>query len=138
MWWKQILMAFIGLSSGFVIAGGIFALITSVGVVNRLAGKTHTGKYVKIYEDCITLGGTLGNLIYIYFLRIPAGIVGCVIFGLFSGIFIGALAMSLAETVNVSATFTRRIRLSKGITYVVWGIALGRMVGAFMQLYNGW
>ncbi|NLZ80970.1 MAG: stage V sporulation protein AB [Clostridiales bacterium] len=138
MWWKQILMALIGFSSGLVVAGGVFALIASIGIVTRLAGKTHTGKYVKIYEDCITVGGTLGNLIYIYYFRIPVGIVGCVIFGLFSGIFVGVLALSLAEAVNVSAVFTRRIRLSKGIAYVVTGVAIGKLVGAFMQLYNGW
>ncbi len=138
MWWKQVLMAFIGLSGGFIIAGGIFALLSSVGVITRLAGKTHTGKYIKVYEDCITVGGTVGNLIYIYFLRIPVGIIGCGIFGLFSGIFVGVLALSLAEAVNVSAVFTRRIRLSKGIVYIVSGVAIGKLIGAFMQLYNGW
>jgi stage V sporulation protein AB len=138
MWWKQILMAIIGLGSGFVIAAGVFALISSVGIVTRLVGKTHTGKYIKIYEDCITLGGTVGSLIYIYHLRIPVGIVGCGIFGLFSGIFTGVLAMSLAENINVGPIFTRRIRLSKGIAYVIAGIALGKLIGAFMQLYNGW
>lgn len=138
MWWKQVLMAFIGLSGGFIIAGGIFALLSSVGVITRLAGKTHTGKYIKVYEDCITVGGTVGNLIYIYFLRIPVGIIGCGIFGLFSGIFVGVLALSLAEAVNVSAVFTRRIRLSKGTAYIVSGVAIGKLIGAFMQLYNGW
>lgn len=138
MWWKQVLMAFIGLSCGLVIAGGVFALISSVGIVTRLAGKTHTGKYVKVYEDCITIGGTVGNLISIYFLKIPVGIIGCIFFGLFSGIFTGVLAMSLAETVNVSAIFTRRIRLSKGIGYIVIGLAIGKMIGAYMHLYNGW
>ena len=51
---KQILLVIIGLSGGYIVAGGIFALITSVGLMARLAGKTHTGKYVKIYESCIT------------------------------------------------------------------------------------
>lgn len=138
MWWKQILMAYIGLSSGLVVAGGVFALIASVGIVPRLAGKTHTGKYVKFYEECITWGGTIGNLIYIYFLRIPIGVIGCGVFGLFSGVFTGVLAMSLAETINVSAIFTRRIRLSQGIPYIVLGIAIGKLIGTFIQLYNGW
>ncbi|MBP3542863.1 MAG: stage V sporulation protein AB, partial [Lachnospiraceae bacterium] len=32
---------------------------------------------------------------------------------------------------NVTAIFTRRIRLSKGIAWVVLGIALGKTLGAW-------
>ena len=57
---NNIVLAVIGLSSGTVVAGGIFAFIAIIGVVPRLAQKTKTEKYIMIYEDAITLGGILG------------------------------------------------------------------------------
>ena len=46
MWWQQTLLGLVGLSAGFAVAGGLFALIIALGVVSRFAGKTHTAKYV--------------------------------------------------------------------------------------------
>ena len=59
--WKPLFLVCLGLGAGTVVAGGVFALITSIGFMARLAGKTHTGKYAKIYESCVVLGGTFGN-----------------------------------------------------------------------------
>lgn len=137
-WIKQLLLALVGLCGGFIVAGGVFALITSVGLMARLAGKTHTGKYVKIYETCVALGGSIGNLISIFRFALPIGIWSLVIFGLFSGIFVGVLAMSLAESINVTAVFTRRIRLSKGIPWVILGIAIGKGLGSLIFFSQGW
>lgn len=128
---KQILLAVLGLSGGAIVAGGIFALITSIGVMARLAGKTHTGKYAKVYENCVALGGTFGNLWYLYQFELPLGQIFLAVSGLSVGIYVGVLAMSLAESLNVTAIFTRRIRLSKGIAWVVLGIALGKTLGAW-------
>lgn len=137
-WLKQILLGIIGMSGGYIVAGGVFALITSVGLIARLAGKTHTGRYVKIYETCIAFGGTIGNVISVYQFSLPIGSFILPLFGIFSGIFVGVLAMSLAESVNVTAVFTRRIRLSKGIAYVILGIAIGKGLGALLLFYQGW
>ena len=135
---KQILLVIIGLSGGYIVAGGIFSLITSVGLMARLAGKTHTGKYVKIYESFITLGGTIGNLISVYKFKLPISSFVLPLFGIFSGIFVGVLAMSLAESINATAIFTRRIRLSKGVCYVILGIAIGKGLGALLLFSQGW
>ena len=43
MWAAQILMAVIGLSSGIVVAGGLFSLIAGLGVISDFADRTHTG-----------------------------------------------------------------------------------------------
>lgn len=128
---KQIFLALAGLSAGAVVAGGVFALITSVGLMARLAGKTHTGKYAKIYESCVVLGGTFGNLWYLYQFKVPLGAGFLAVCGLSFGVYVGVLVMSLAESLNVTAIFTRRVRLSKGIPWVILGIALGKGLGAW-------
>lgn len=137
-WLKQAFLGAVGISGGFIVAAGVYALITSVGLMARLAGKTHTGRYAKTYENCVVLGGTIGNLISLYSFPILAGTWLLALFGLCSGIYVGVLVMSLAESLNVTAVFTRRVRLSKGIAWVVLGIALGKGIGALLLYSQGW
>ena len=73
---RQILMAIIGLSSGFTVAGGIFAFIVGLGIIPRFAGRTHTAHRILWYEDCVLVGGALGNLMYIYQLPVHLGKIG--------------------------------------------------------------
>lgn len=135
MYAKQLLLAVIGFGGGATVAAGVFALITSIGVMARLAGKTHTGRYAKVYETAVTLGGTLGNLWYLYQFQLPLGNIFLVISGVTIGIYVGVLVMSLAESLDVTAIFTRRIRLSQGIAWVILGLALGKGFGAW-YFYN--
>lgn len=134
----RILSGIFGLSAGFTAAGGIFALITSVGVLTRLAGKTHTASHILKYEMAVMLGGIAGNLLTVYELEIPAGKAGAGILGLFSGIFVGCLATSLAESLNVTAVFSRRAKLKSGLGYIVLSLALGKMIGSLLFYYKGW
>ncbi len=131
MFLKQLFLTAAGLGAGAVVAGGVFALITSVGLMARLAGKTHTGKYAKVYETSVALGGTFGNLWYLFRFQVPLGRGFLALCGLAFGIYVGVLVMSLAESLNVTAIFTRRIRISKGIAWVILGIALGKGLGAW-------
>ena len=138
MWWQQALLAVLGLSAGFAVAGGIFALIIALGVVARFAGRTHTARYIFLYEDAVALGGIFGNLMSVYGFSLPIGQVGAGIFGLFSGIFVGAWAMALTEIVNIIPIFTRRLSLRRGMELLVLSMALGRTLGAVIYFVKGW
>ncbi len=135
MWIRQILLGILGLSSGFAVAGGMFAFLIALGVVSRFAGKTHTAKYILYYEDAAAIGGILGNLVSIYQISIPVGMAGVVSFGLFSGIFTGAWAMALTEIVDTVPIFSRRIRLKTGLPWLILSMALGRAAGALVYAY---
>lgn len=138
MWVSQILLATIGLSSGILVAGGLFGFIVSLGVVSDFADRTHTGKHILLYESIVALGGIFGNLFYLYEISMPqfSFVVG--IFGLFSGIFVGAWAMALAETLNVFPIFVRRIKLVRIIPYIILSIAIGRGIGSLIYFFFGW
>lgn len=139
MWVRQIILALIGISAGTVIAGGLFGFIVSLGVISDFADRTHTGDKIILYENAIMLGGTLGNIFYIYqptFHFTGASIV-LSIFGLFSGIFTGCWAMALAEILNVFPIFVRRLKLVKCIPYIVLGIAIGKGLGSLIYFGMG-
>jgi stage V sporulation protein AB len=81
------------------------------------------------------LGGTIGNVIIVYSIRVPIGITGIFVYGFFCGVFVGCLAMALAEVAKVVPVFAKRIKLVVGMPFIVLGIALGKCIGAFYQLY---
>lgn len=138
MWGKQVILGILGLSAGFGVAAGLFSFIIGLGVVSDFADRTHTGDHILFYEDCIALGGMLGNIFWVYHIRIPNGEWLLPVFGLFSGIFVGCWAMALAEVLNIFPIFVRRVKLLKCIPYLILGMALGKGIGAFVFFYMRW
>ena len=52
------------------------------------------------------------------------------------GMFIGALIIALAEVLDVLPILNRRIKIRKGITLIVFALALGKLVGSlFYWIY---
>lgn len=94
---QQIFLGFIGLGSGFIIAGGLIGLLIGLSIVPRYAGITHTADHIMLYEDITLFGTELGNLFYLFQWNIPAGTPFLILYGLFSGIFLGGWIMALAE-----------------------------------------
>ena len=128
--WQNVALGFLGLSAGGIIAAGVFAFLAIIGVFPRIMGRTGT-KRIFLYETLIILGGIWGNVSDIY--EIPIGFGGNIvlgIFGLASGLFVGCLVMSLAETLKVLPVMNRRIGLAVGLQYVILSVALGKLVGA--------
>ena len=138
MWAAQILLALIGLSAGMIVAGGLFSFISGLGVISDFADRTHTGEHILLYEDSVALGGIVGNIIFTYQLSIPHGTWLIPFFGLFSGIFVGCWAMALAEMLNVFPIFIRRVKLVRGIQWLILGVAIGKGIGALVFFYNRW
>lgn len=128
---RYLLLAFMGLCSGGVIAAGIFAFLAIIGVYPRLIGKTKTHKHILLYETLIILGGIVGNVVDLYEVPIRmGGFLFLGIFGLSVGVFVGCLVMSLAETLKALPVMNRRIHLAVGIQYMILSIGLGKLLGS--------
>lgn len=132
---KGIILAVIGFSSGAIVAGGIFAFIAIIGVVPRMAQRTRTMKYIPIYEDAISLGGIFGTLTMFVDFYLPIGPVLTALFAFAIGIFVGGVAVSLAEVINVVPIFMRRAHLTKGIPVLIAAVAIGKCVGSLAYFY---
>ena len=138
MWGRQLLLALIGLSAGVTVGGGLFSFVVSLGVVSDFADRTHTGNHILLYETSVALGGILGNILFIYQISIPVGVGILMLFGMFAGIFVGCWSMALAEILNVFPIFIRRVKILKGIPYIILSIALGKGIGAYLFFFKGW
>lgn len=130
---QSILIGIIGISAGVFTACGVCAVLTTVSVITRIAWKTGTGDKIRIYENCILAGVVTSIYVYLYepgfeiSQVISKGIIGFL--GLFFGIFVGCLAVSLAEALDASTIMFRRIKFTKNIKYVLLAVALGKFVG---------
>lgn len=127
---REALLGAVGLCMGMTIASGVVAFIISLGIVPRFAGITRSATRVRLYEDCSMVGAVLGNLLFLYQEALPLGYVGLVVYGSFSGIFLGSWVVALGEVVNIYAILVRRIGLVKGIGLVILSMALGKVAGS--------
>ncbi len=137
-WIKTVSLFFIGICGGLIVAAGIFAFITLLQIIPRFASRTQTAKYILFYEDCVILGGTLTNMVDTFNIQMKVapviGMIGLVLYSTFSGIFVGCLAIALAEVVNVVPVFAGRVKLVVGIPYLLLSLAIGKCIGTFYLL----
>lgn len=126
----------VGISAGAAASAGVFALITVIGILPRWAGHTRTARHVSLYEWSVILGGTAGNLIFLLQPSLPGKEIFEAAAGLFMGIFVGGLIMSLAEVLDVFPILLRRGRIQSGIPWMVLSIGIGKMLGAYLYFSN--
>ena len=136
MWIRYVFLALFGVSAGGTIACGYFALISSVGTINRLVHYTHTGSRVRLYEDVIILGVILGNLLWLFEPILNLPLVLWTVFALMSGVFTGCFLVSLAEAVKGLPIFARRARLKNGIKWIIIALALGKGIGSLLYFLD--
>ena len=138
MWFRWIFLAFLGLSTGMVVAGGLFAFIVELGVISDFADRTHTGEQLMLYEDTVSVGAILGNITAVFDITIPGRTAALTVFGLLAGIFVGCWAMALAEILNVFPIFMRRTRIVRYLAVFVLMMALGRGLGSGLFFWMRW
>lgn len=132
---KWLILSVIGLASGFAVSSGIFAFITMIGIVPRLAARTNTAKHVIWYERMIIWGGTLGNIWILFMVPLPLTQILLMIYGLCAGIFVGCLVMALAEMLRVIPILVNRIQIRQGFYLIPVSIAAGKLAGTLFQYF---
>ena len=132
MWIRYLFLMFLGLVSGGAIAAGTFAFIMIIGVVPRLVGKCHRAAGTMLFENMIILGAVLGCIWSVFpGVAIPFGHVTLLFFGLSAGIFVGCIALALAEILDTYPILFRRLHMKQGLYWIVTSVAIGKMCGSF-------
>ena len=62
----QLLLGALGLLCGIGVAAGVFALVASLGMVPRMAGKTSVAAYVPALENGLIAGGIFGCVLAVF------------------------------------------------------------------------
>ncbi len=154
MFIRQVFMAVLGASFGFIVSGGVFTVLISVGLIPRFAGKMHIARHIFVLEEMVVLGTLVGDFLsvfsdygkigewvlsrQIFGVRATEGVwhaagnVLLILFGIFSGIFVGCLALAIAEMLNTIPIFARRIGFRHGLGIAILAVALGKLVGSLI------
>lgn len=138
---KSIFVAFMSLSGGLLIAGGIFAFITAIGVIPSIIFKTKTSNYITFFEECIIWGGIFATSqsFIDYKFHIGGYLIGkifVIFYGFCVGIFIGVLASSIAETIDVIPVLYKRTRIGEKVGIIITTLAIGKMLGSIIYFLN--
>ncbi len=139
---RRMFLAIFGLCGGGLVAAGLFAFITILGLVPRLAARTHTASQIHRYENWIVAGALFGNLINLHqvsfaWLPLISSKLFLAVIGMACGVFVGCLVMSLAETLDALPTMSRRVHLAVGLQYIIEALAVGKLVGSLLYFAYG-
>lgn len=159
----QLFLGFFGIASGLLVSAGVFTVLLAVGLTPRFVGATHTAKKIFLYEGCIMSGAALGT----FFSVIPAleqaggwlrdqiifgkavdgssllamldisGEILLGVAGLFMGMFVGCLALAIAEMLNSIPIFARRTSYRHGLGIALLAVAIGKMAGSLYYFWQG-
>ncbi len=132
---QKILLSIIGFSGGIAVAGGVFAFISVLGIIPRLADRLGLASHIYQMETVVAIGGIAGSFMTVFQIHLGIGIIGLAIFGLFAGVFVGSLAMALAETLKVIPVLCQRTKLRMGIPVLISVLGFGKALGSLYQLY---
>lgn len=154
---KIFLLALFGASFGLLASAGVFTVLVAVGLIPRFAGKSHTAGQLILYEEMVILGTVAGGLVSVFerychfgdwFVSMgfsqaavrTAGTVFLLFFGLFAGMFIGCLALAIAEMLDSIPIFSRRVGFRHGLGIAICAMAAGKLCGSlwyfFMQIHE--
>lgn len=143
-----------GVSYGLLAAAGVFTVLAAVGLVPRFAGKTHTAKYVILYEEMVIFGTLTGCVLSIFSrycqfgswwqkafpgqteLLYGIGIFWQAVFGLFAGMFVGCLALAIAEMLDSIPILARRVSFRHGLGLAVISMAAGKLCGSVFYFFK--
>ncbi len=144
---EDVILAVCGFCFGLMVATGVFTVLFVVGLVPRFADKTNTAKCEILYEEFIIAGTMLGCIASIFdfpllmgaaMLRLPHAVYDILTnlllsaIGIFTGIFVGCLALAIAELLDSIPIFARRAKLHGGFEIIVAAVALGKLIGAII------
>ena len=148
---REALVLLISVSSGLLISLGVTSVLLVVSLVPRLAGRTGTANHIFLYENMVVLGTILGGILSIYWEYDAVAMLGLGMTenghffgnvllcygGVFSGMFIGCLALAIAEMIDSIPIFLKRVSWKYGITLMVISVAIGKILGSLIYFGRG-
>lgn len=148
---ELLILGFSGICFGVLTAAGVFTVLTAVGLIPRFVGETHSAKEVWLYEDMVILGTILGGIFSVFghewnirdwmtahLSEVAVTIIingSILLVGVFGGMFVGCLALAIAEMLDSIPIFTRRISFRHGLGCMVLSIALGKLCGSLFYFF---
>lgn len=178
MFLKGTVLVFIGLMSGMAVSAGTFAFLLMVGVVPRMLRTTNLMDKVLTMETAISLGVVFGTVMSLWARQPDSQLISgaaaglallreagrwlghflLCIYGLSAGIFVGCIAVELAEILDTFPIMFRRMKIAEGaeeyrnnqdqkrragkstpqVQWLMYAMAFGKLAGSLFSFYGGY
>lgn len=136
---KHVFAVILTFFAGAGVSAGTFAFILVIGIIPRILQRIRVNN-IMLIENITVLGAIAGNLSSIYEggynFGMPRGIT--VLYGFCTGMFVGCIAVALAEILHTFPIIFARIRLKQGLKKVIFCMAFGKMLGCIFYFANGY
>lgn len=136
-------MGLLAIACGIAVSAGTFAFILVIGVVPRMIKKNNMANHIFAIENSIVLGVMVGAIfsVFEWKARFPIPWMAHVmvaIYGLAAGIFVGCIAVALAEILNTFPILFRRLYINRGLSWVMIAMAFGKLAGSMYYFFCGY
>ena len=136
MFLRHIFMAGLATACGIAVSAGTFAFLLVIGVIPRMIKRCNFGERILMVENTVILGVLTGAVFSVMewnaLLPYPwlADVILCA-YGTAAGIFVGCIAVALAEILNTFPIIFRRFQIKEGLSWIMLFMAFGKCAGAF-------
>lgn len=127
---KNIIPVVSSFGGGVLVGGAYAAFITMLQILPRLIQLTKTRRYLMFYEILFISSSISFTLIYFFEVYLRLNTVFVMLFGLFSGIFLGLFSSALAETLNVLPIISKKFKIKKHMKIIFFSLLFGKVSGA--------
>ena len=141
---KSLFLILVGISSGLGVAAGTFAFLFIIRIIPRMIQKAGLEHKIIYVENMIFRGVLFGTILTLFswkkkWLFEILGKTLLTIFGMSAGIFVGCLAVALAEILDTFPIFFRRLNIKDefGET-LLFVMAIGKMLGSLFFFFAGY
>ena len=126
--------------AGSAVSAGTFAFIIVIGIMPRILRKSKMTD-VLFLENVIIAGVIAGNLLSLWDKKLftfpyLVGHLIVVVYGVCEGMFVGCMALALAEVLKAIPVMAHRISLKKGLPVLIIAVAAGKFFGALYQFFG--
>lgn len=141
MFYKNFLNVLIGFCGGVGVAAGTFAFLLLMRVIPRMISKFKFEKNIIFVENMVVLGITMGSILsfQVWKCEIPTVFLGkifMILFGFCAGIFVGCIAVALAEILDTFPILLKRMNLKDEIApKLLFCMAIGKSIGALLYFW---
>ena len=144
MFLRRLFLICVGVCGGLGVAAGTFAFLLVIRVIPRMIQKAKLEKKAIYIENIVRRGVLFGTVLSLFswkkkWLFELLGKTLLTIFGMSAGIFVGCLAVALAEILDTFPIFFRRIHLKEDFgETLLFVMAVGKMVGSLFFFLTGY
>ena len=144
MYLKSFISILVGFCGGIGVAAGTFAFMVIIRIIPRLVKKANIEHKVIYIENIVVRGVLFGTILSLFswkkrWLFELLGKTLLTIFGMSAGIFVGCLAVALAEILDTFPIFFRRVHIEEKYGEIfLFTMALGKMIGSLFFFLTGY